>query len=589
MSWPWPLPWSRPSSRRSRTSSTRSSARSASASARRSPTSAGCPPRRSASAVRGNVSRALDALRELREPTRRGARARRRGRPRARRAGPDRRRRPARLPDLDHRGVVALRRARARPGRRRRHRAGVQRDAVAVGRRGDGRRRPPRTARSSSSTPARSSSAATRSCSRCSPGRSDRTSCAASARPSASTPSAPTSPFRARGATHRAAHALAGPGGLFIALDHDVAGLAAAAADRAAGRDRRLRTRRPARRAAGRLRPRLAARCRPRSRSARRARSRSPTSRSARRSSPTRRSATPSRERHLAPLAGPGHGARGHAAHLSRPGHADRGHGHARCTCTPTRSATGCAASRRPPAPPCATRASLVELWWALERRHLQALNGFTRRIGCDVDAVDIRWPSRRASLLACRDRRRGAHLDAPPTGSPRGSSACCWRSRWSPTCSPSSTAASASAARSWRSCWRWRCSARRRPRRSASRRCSSTTCARATRLPRLIANLATFATFPLRRRPADPVRPTRRRPMRGAAFPLLVLGVFMVTNLLNFLMIGGHHALATRASLAGRVPQDLRAGAAVRRCSARCCARWSPRSTCAPASPRSR
>jgi hypothetical protein len=33
-------------------------------------------------------------------------------------------------------------------------------------------------------------------------------------------------PFRARGAAHRAALALAGPGGLFIALDHDVAGLA---------------------------------------------------------------------------------------------------------------------------------------------------------------------------------------------------------------------------------------------------------------------------------------------------------------------------------------------------------------------------
>src|SRR4051794_40450972 len=36
-------------------------------------------------------------------------------------------------------------------------------------------------------------------------------------------------PFRARGANHRAALALAGPGGLFIALDHDTAGIAARA------------------------------------------------------------------------------------------------------------------------------------------------------------------------------------------------------------------------------------------------------------------------------------------------------------------------------------------------------------------------
>jgi hypothetical protein len=34
-------------------------------------------------------------------------------------------------------------------------------------------------------------------------------------------------PFRARGTTHRSALALAGPGGQFIALDHDVAGIAA--------------------------------------------------------------------------------------------------------------------------------------------------------------------------------------------------------------------------------------------------------------------------------------------------------------------------------------------------------------------------
>src|SRR3954469_15052826 len=64
-----------------------------------------------------------------------------------------------------------------------------------------------------------------------------------------------------------------------------------------------------------------------------------------------------------------------------------------------------------------------------------------------------------------------------------------------------------------------------------------------------LLANLATFATFPLigalliRWADVDP---------KAAGFPLLVIGVFMVTNLLNFLMIGGHHAFAERVSLAG-------------------------------------
>src|SRR3954453_19756467 len=64
-----------------------------------------------------------------------------------------------------------------------------------------------------------------------------------------------------------------------------------------------------------------------------------------------------------------------------------------------------------------------------------------------------------------------------------------------------------------------------------------------------LLANLATFATFPLVGalliRWADVDE-------KDAGFPLLVIGVFMVTNLLNFLMIGGHHAFAERVSLAG-------------------------------------
>ena len=66
---------------------------------------------------------------------------------------------------------------------------------------------------------------------------------------------------------------------------------------------------------------------------------------------------------------------------------------------------------------------------------------------------------------------------------------------------------------------------------------------------PLLLANLATFATFPLIGGliiDAADVNPT------SAAFPLLVMGVFLLTNLLNFAMIGGHHAFATRVSLWG-------------------------------------
>src|SRR3954447_1859718 len=67
--------------------------------------------------------------------------------------------------------------------------------------------------------------------------------------------------------------------------------------------------------------------------------------------------------------------------------------------------------------------------------------------------------------------------------------------------------------------------------------------------LPLFLANLATFATFPLlgglliRWADTDP---------NTAAFPLLVFGVFLVTNVVNFLMIGGHHAFVTRVSLVG-------------------------------------
>src|SRR3954454_17992911 len=65
--------------------------------------------------------------------------------------------------------------------------------------------------------------------------------------------------------------------------------------------------------------------------------------------------------------------------------------------------------------------------------------------------------------------------------------------------------------------------------------------------LPLLLANLAAFATFPLVGglliQWADP-------DVKSAAFPLLVFGVFMVTNVLNFAMIGGHQAIVTRTSL---------------------------------------
>jgi putative nucleotidyltransferase with HDIG domain len=70
--------------------------------------------------------------------------------------------------------------------------------------------------------------------------------------------------------------------------------------------------------------------------------------------------------------------------------------------------------------------------------------------------------------------------------------------------------------------------------------------------LPRLITNLATYATFPLlggllvswATGALDIARD-------GAAFPLLVLAVFMVTILVNFLMIAGDHCFHARASLA--------------------------------------
>jgi putative nucleotidyltransferase with HDIG domain len=66
--------------------------------------------------------------------------------------------------------------------------------------------------------------------------------------------------------------------------------------------------------------------------------------------------------------------------------------------------------------------------------------------------------------------------------------------------------------------------------------------------LPRLIANLATFATFPL---VGGLIIDAADLAPESAAFPLLVFATFLVTNLLNFLMIGGHHAFETHTPLA--------------------------------------
>lgn len=70
--------------------------------------------------------------------------------------------------------------------------------------------------------------------------------------------------------------------------------------------------------------------------------------------------------------------------------------------------------------------------------------------------------------------------------------------------------------------------------------------------LPRLITNLATFATFPLvggllSRWAIDAFDID----LAGAGFSLLVLAVFMVTILLDFLMIAGDHCFHERSSLA--------------------------------------
>ncbi len=62
-----------------------------------------------------------------------------------------------------------------------------------------------------------------------------------------------------------------------------------------------------------------------------------------------------------------------------------------------------------------------------------------------------------------------------------------------------------------------------------------------------LLANLATFATFPL---VGGLIIQAADVDEAAAAFPLLVFGVFLLTNLLNFVMIAGHQAFANHLSL---------------------------------------
>jgi putative nucleotidyltransferase with HDIG domain len=70
--------------------------------------------------------------------------------------------------------------------------------------------------------------------------------------------------------------------------------------------------------------------------------------------------------------------------------------------------------------------------------------------------------------------------------------------------------------------------------------------------LPRLITNLAAFATFPLIGGLLIRWGIHLGIDLDDPGFPLLVLGVFMVTNLVNFLMIAGDHSFHARVPLAG-------------------------------------
>src|SRR6478735_5309330 len=65
-----------------------------------------------------------------------------------------------------------------------------------------------------------------------------------------------------------------------------------------------------------------------------------------------------------------------------------------------------------------------------------------------------------------------------------------------------------------------------------------------------LLANLATFATFPL---VGGLIIQAADVDESAAAFPVLVFGVFLLTNLLNFVMIAGHQAFANHLTLGNK------------------------------------
>ena len=125
---------------------------------------------------------------------------------------------------------------------------------------------------------------------------------------------------------------------------------------------------------------------------------------------------------------------------------------------------------------------AVVELWWALERRRLsepdcgprpQCRQMSTRSTVLIVgEAVLLVVVAVVAVLTSSADDWQPPALVVDPARARAGHRPV----RGQPP-RPADLRA-----RSWRSCWRWRCSVRRRRRRSASPPCSSITCARATR-----------------------------------------------------------------------------------------------------------
>ena len=180
------------------------------------------------------------------------------------------------------------------------------------------------------------------------------------------------------------------------------------------------------------------------------------------------------------------------------------------------------------------------------------------------VMSVLARGPARVSTVAAA------LAAAAPTTGAPLSLLGLLLRARHRQRAArPSRSAACACRARSWRSCWRWRCSARRRPSRSASP-ARSIDGARVAPLAStaLLVNVATFATFPLARRPRDrcPGRRLRRRDGDALWFAAVVLRRLP--------------GAPTRSTSRWSPPPRARLRRSGR---ARCCARSSPR--CRPSS----